>query len=115
MGTPSILPDGGRVPFVRTSGGTGYASAVMEHATAPGPFFKATLQWNNARAAWDLTRRDGVRYEFGTAGATGVRLIGIVDRSGNRLRIERGGAHISRIVSPHGRTLDFSATERRTG
>jgi hypothetical protein len=103
-----ILPDGGRVPFVRTSGGTGYASAVMEHATAPGPFFKATLHWNNARAAWDLTRRDGVRYEFGTAGATGVRLIAIVDRSGNRLRIERSGAHVSRIVSPHGRTLDFT-------
>jgi uncharacterized protein RhaS with RHS repeats len=50
----------------------------------------------------------GVRYEFGTADATGVRLIGIVDRSGNRLRIERSGAQISRLVSPHGRTLDFT-------
>jgi YD repeat-containing protein len=35
-------------------------------------------------------------------------LIGIVDRSGNRLRIERSGAQISRLVSPRGRTLDFT-------
>ncbi len=53
-----ILPDGGRVHFVRTSGGMGYASAVMEHIETPSQFFKATLRWNNARAVWDLTRRD---------------------------------------------------------
>ena len=38
-----ILPDGGRVHYVRTSPGTGWADAVFEHTTTPSAFYKSTV------------------------------------------------------------------------
>ena len=101
-----ILPDGGRVHYVRTSPGTGHTTAVMEHTTSPTPFYKSVVAWNASRVGYDLTFRDGTVYEFGHP--NDARLIGIRDRFGNRLVIERNGITILRIVSPHGRALEFT-------
>jgi RHS repeat-associated protein len=105
-----ILPDGGRVHFVRTSPGTGHLTAVMEHTSTPTVFQKAEIRWNSSasRQSWDLTLRDGTVYEFGNKLTNNVRLVGIVNRHGQRLVIQRNGINVSRIISPHGRILDFT-------
>jgi RHS repeat-associated protein len=105
-----ILPDGGRVHFVRTSPGTGHLTAVMEHTSTPTAFQKAEIRWNSSasRGSWDLTMRDGTVYEFGNWLNNKVRLVGIVNRHGQRLVIQRSGINVSRIISPHGRILDFT-------
>ena len=58
-----ILPDGGRVHYVRTSPGTGWADAVFEHTTTPSAFYKSIIRWNGH--GWDLTLKDGTVYVFG--------------------------------------------------
>lgn len=52
-----ILPDGGRVHYVRISAGTGFTNAVYEHTATPTAFYKSRIAWNGH--GWDLTLRDG--------------------------------------------------------
>jgi hypothetical protein len=54
-----VLPDGGRVHYVRISPGTDYVTAEFEHTSSPTRFYKSRIKWNGM--GWDLTLRDAVR------------------------------------------------------
>lgn len=54
-----ILQDGGRVRYNRTSSGTGYADAVMEHTGTPTAFLKSTLSRDNTYNRWVVKFVDG--------------------------------------------------------
>ncbi|MGH9330607.1 MAG: kelch repeat-containing protein, partial [Vicinamibacterales bacterium] len=105
-----ILPDGGRVHYVRTSSGTGFADAVFEHTSSPSSFHKSKIVWNGS--GWDLTLKDGTVYVFGdTAPLQSIR-----DRYGNTIRLTwsstnaygHGTGNILKITSPNGRFLEFT-------
>ncbi len=96
---------------MRTSPGTGYTDAVMEHTGTPTAFYKSKLTWNTTRPGWDLTFRDGTVYQFTTMGSPGPFLVGIRDRLGNQLTLTRAGSYnqrIGRITSPSGRWVEFT-------
>jgi RHS repeat-associated protein len=106
-----ILPDGGRIHYVRTSDGFGFADAIFTHQ--PGPtttatpteFYKSTLAWNDN--GWDLTLKDGTVYVFGKE----APLQAIRDRNGNTLTITHANGqtgNITRVTSPSGRWIAFS-------
>ena len=108
-----ILPGGGRVHYVRTSGGTSYSDAVFE-TNAPGAWTKSMITWNAVRAGWALAFRDGRRWFFNDYQPVSE----MVDRNGNLTRIEReadGGTtgKVTRIISPNGRILTFSYVGER--
>jgi RHS repeat-associated protein len=105
-----ILPDGGRVHYVRTSAGTGYADAVFEHTSSPSSFQKSKIAWNGS--GWDLTLKDGTVYVFGdTAPIQSIR-----DRYGNTIRYTwsstngygHGTGNILKVTSPNGRFIEFT-------
>ena len=86
-----MLPNGGRVPFVRTSPGTGRTGAVLVHTGTPGAFHGARLSWNGA--AWDLELRDGSRFSFPPCDGAVVRpeqcgLSGYRDAQGRLIPID---------------------------
>jgi RHS repeat-associated protein len=100
-----ILPDGGRIHYVRTSAGTGFVDAVYEHTATPTPFYKSRLAWNGA--GWDLTLRDGTVYVFGDV----APLQAIRDRFGNIITIEHSNGtqgNVTRVVSQNGRSIAFT-------
>jgi RHS repeat-associated protein len=102
-----ILPDGARVHYPRISPGTGEANAVFEHATTPSLFFKSRIRRANNR--WELTLRNGTTYTFADAVVPTLQFI--EDRYGNSISIARGvAAHgkVTRVISPHGRWLEFT-------
>jgi YD repeat-containing protein len=114
-----VLPDGTRIRYDRTSSGTGYTNAVLEHTATPTRFFKSVLSWNPTFNGWDLTLVDGTRYEFFVDFVPEVVVLRAVqDRFGNRLEIARdSNRRITQIRSPHGRGLDFTydTSDRITG
>jgi len=100
-----ILPDGGRVYYVRVSSGTGFTDAVYEHTTTPSAFYKSYIYWNGT--GWNLTLKNGTVLDFPDFGP----LRAIRDRNGNQLTITRSGGGlgtITQITSPNGRWLQFS-------
>jgi RHS repeat-associated protein len=102
-----ILPDGGRVHYVRVSSGEGYAEAEYKSTSKPGPFYASTIKWNTTENAWDLSLTDGLTYEFGD----NAPLDAIRDRFGDQLTITRTEGQkglITQITSPHGRWVTFS-------
>jgi RHS repeat-associated protein len=99
-----VLPDGGRVHYVRISAGTGYANAVYEAQTVPGAFYRSTLSWNTTVNGWDLRLQDGTIYRFGDV----APLQAIIDRYGNQLTITRTGSCITQLTTPHGRWVKFT-------
>jgi hypothetical protein len=44
----------------------------MEHTPTPTAFYKARLTWNATRNGWDITRVDGLVYQFTAAGNIGA-------------------------------------------
>jgi RHS repeat-associated protein len=109
-----ILPDGGRVHFVRTSPGTGFADAVYEHAATPSAFHGAKIAWNAPGVNWYLTLRDGTRYTFPEAFSATVpaqaAVIEIRDRFGDILQLDRDptSRDLLKITSPSGRWIEFT-------
>jgi len=106
-----ILPDSGRIHYVRVSPGTGFTDAVLEHketattSATPTGFYKSVLKWNGD--GWDLRLKDGTVYVFGDS----APLQAIRDRYGNTITIHRTNGqmgNITRVVSPHGRWLEFT-------
>ncbi len=101
-----ILPDGGRVHYVRTSPGTGWSDAIFEHTGSPSAFYKSHIVWNGN--GWDLTLKDGTKLVFLDNGP----LTFIVDRYGNRTSLIRTAAdpkgNIQVIRSPNGRWIQFT-------
>ena len=99
--------DGSQVRFNRISGTGHYSTSVFEANEAPGPFYKALLQYNAAAGpAMEVKTRTGEIYRF-RAGAGGGYLIEQLDRFGNSTKITRSGSQINRITSPSGRYVDF--------
>jgi RHS repeat-associated protein len=100
-----ILPDGGRIHYVRVSAGTGWVTAVYEHTTTPTEFYKSRIAWNGS--GWDLTLRDGTVYVFGDV----APLQAIRDRFGNEITVEHANGqfgNVRRVVSQNGRSITFS-------
>jgi RHS repeat-associated protein len=100
-----VLPDGGRIHYVRISPGTAFWDAVYEHTATPTPFYKSKIIWNGG--GWDLTLRDGTVYVFGDF----APLQSIRDRFGNAITVEHtggAGGPVSRVVSQNGRWLSFT-------
>jgi RHS repeat-associated protein len=110
-----IMPDGGRVHYVRTSPGTGYTDAVYEATNTPGPFFGSRITWNPATPGFDLTLTNGTTLLFGEM----APLQAIRDRFGNTLTLTRASGqtgNITQITSPHGRwaKLSYDGSDRVT-
>jgi RHS repeat-associated protein len=104
-----ILPDGGKVHYVRTSSGTGHTDAVFEHSGTPSKWQSSTITWNGN--GWDLAMADGSVLVFGNK----APLQRIVDRNGNVTEINRQGdyygsetGYVTSVVSPNGRWLEFT-------
>jgi RHS repeat-associated protein len=100
-----ILPDGGRIHFVRISPGTGFTNAVYEHTSTPSVFYKSQLFWNGN--GWDLKLKDGTVYVF----ADFAPLQSVRDRYGNQVSITRSGGatgNIARLTSQNGRWIQFT-------
>jgi YD repeat-containing protein len=97
-------PDGGTIHYVRTSPGTGYADAVFEHTTTPGPFYQSRMVWNGD--GWDLTLKDGTVYVFGDP----EPLQAIRDRFGNTVQLTWDAANerVTKVTSPTGRFIEFT-------
>jgi RHS repeat-associated protein len=103
-----ILPDGGRVHYVRTSPGTSWSDAVYESTGEAGSFAGSVITWNGA--SWDMSLKSGITLVFGGF----APLIAIRDRFGNTLSIKRAGGltgNIKEIVSPNGRWAKFTYDE----
>lgn len=103
-----ILANGTRVHYVRTSPGNDFATAVFQ-SSAPGPWHNSIIARNQTRLGWDLFFRDGRKWFFFQF----QPLMEMTDSNGNVTHIVRqdaGGTSgkVTRIVSPNGRTIDFS-------
>jgi RHS repeat-associated protein len=97
-----ILPDGGRIHYVRISPGTGFGDAVYEHTETPSAFYKSRISWNSA--TWELRLKDGTLYVFPEY----QPLQSIRDRYGNQITIARTAGKITQITSPNGRWIQFT-------
>jgi YD repeat-containing protein len=112
-----ILPDGGRVHYVRTSAGTGWTDAVFSHeerptdtpptSATPTAFYKSVLSWRPEGGGWNLTLTDGTVYVFGE----NAPLQAIRDRYGNTITITRANGqngNITQVTSPNWRWIQFT-------
>jgi RHS repeat-associated protein len=106
-----VLPDGAKIHFVRTSAGVGFTDAVFQHketettSATPTAFYKAVMTWNGL--GWDIRLKDGTVYVFGE----NAPLQAIRDRYGNTVSIIHANGqsgNITRVMSPHGRWIEFS-------
>jgi len=119
-----ILPDGGRIRYLRTSGTNCYDSTLV-HASSGTRFYHSTLMWDSTVQCWIVKLKDGTVYRFlapdlGTVTLTpapvtvpivppGAMLSDILDRYGNRVTIARDSAlRITQITPPNGRWMKFS-------
>ena len=82
----------GRVHYVRTSPGTGWADAVFEHTSTPSAFYKSAIRWNGH--GWDLTLKDGTVYVFGE----NAPLQAIRDRYGNTMTVAHANGQTGNIT-----------------
>jgi RHS repeat-associated protein len=112
-----ILPDGGRVHYVRISSGQYWWDAVFESTTTPGPFYRSRIAWVGSVTVgvWDLTLADGTLFEFGE----NAPLQFIRDRYGNFITLTRTNGklgNITQVTSSSGRwvKLTYDASNRIT-
>ncbi len=109
-----VLPDGGRVHYVRTSPGVGFGDAVFAHTGSPTVFSGSTIRWVQVGGGWDLRLRDGTLLRFGI----NAPLQWIRDRAGNTVTLHRAGGEplgpIVRVAASNGRwlALDYDAASR---
>jgi len=102
-----ILPDGGRVHYVRISAGTGWTDAVYRSTSNPGTFHGSEIKWDGATPGFDLTLTNGYTFVFGEV----APLQAIRDPYGNTLTLTRTNGqngNITKITSPHGRWVKLS-------
>jgi YD repeat-containing protein len=106
-----VLPDGGRIPFVRTSPGTGHTGAVLMHAGSPSAFHGSRLRWTDP--GWELDLVNGSHYTFPACGAGVVRaeqcaLAGYRDGQGRSLTFDRdANGDLRRVSSGWFRGINF--------
>lgn len=104
-----VLPDGGRVHYVRISPGTNYIDAVFESTSTPTRFYKSKITWNGN--GWDLTLTDGTVYVYGDT----TPLQSMRDRYGNTIRYTRTNSsargyygNITQLTGSNGRWIQFT-------
>lgn len=100
-----MMPDGGKVHFVRISSGTGFADAVFQAKTTPSEFYLSKIVYNGN--GWTLTMKNGTQYIFGD----NAPLQAIRDRHGNQITISRPGGpntNITQVSSSNGRWIAFT-------
>lgn len=103
--TDLILPDGGRIHYVRVSPGSLWYDAVYEHTSTPSAFYKSQIYHNGT--GWDLRLLDGTVFVFPEY----APLSSIRDRYGNQLTITRAfgiTGNITQLTSPNGRWIQFT-------
>lgn len=110
-----ILPDGGRIHYVRTNNGS--TPYTFEHTATPTRFYKSTLiaVARGQIGGWDIHLRDGTTLQFQKwhrgmwIHSVDVRLVGIRDRHGNTVQVQRDDQmRVHRIISPNNRWVEFS-------
>ena len=106
-----ILPDGGRVHFVRTSAGTSWTDAVYTHTATPSEYYGAVISYVGGK--WKLRMRDGrVMYFYdcpGCSSSRGAALREFYDRLGNKLTLTRdANANLTQIANPDGRYINLT-------
>ena len=110
-----VLPDGGLIRYERTNPGS--SPFAFEHTATPTGFYKSTMVAvsRGLIGGYDIRLRDGTTLQFIKIDrgfgihSSDVRLVGIVDRYGNTLIINRDGSNrISRLATPNGRWVEFS-------
>lgn len=107
-----VLPDGGKIRYVRTSPGTLRVGSVMQHTSSPTGFYGSTLWWDNA-SGWNIKLKNGtlLRFHLSTGSGNGPApsISEIWDRNGNKLFIPRDNQQrISKITTLHGRWIEFT-------
>ena len=113
-----ILPDGARIHYVRTSPGTDFLNAFYEHTATPTRYFKSTLHFDGFPGSrWVITLKDGTKYRFAEScpACQSGTLLGIEDRNGNKVKIERmfvngfndPAGPLTQLTSPSGRWIKF--------
>ncbi len=108
-----IMPNGGQVPYTRTTTGNSYSNAVFA-TSAAGVWAGSQIQWGDPYQGWDLFFRDGRLWHFGIV----APLEYMQDRNGNRLSFTReygsgSGAYgpITQITTPNGRWVALTNNE----
>jgi RHS repeat-associated protein len=101
-----VLPDGGRIHYVRITPGTGITDdMVFEHTSTPTVFYKSRITRQAGQAGWYLRLRNGTVYHFGD----NTPLQYIEDRYGNRITLSwTVTGNITRVAAPGGRWIDFT-------
>jgi RHS repeat-associated protein len=102
-----VLPDGGKIKFVRTSAGSGYVEAEYEARETTGAWQGAILRWVTSSGSWVLRRRDGMKFGFGVF----TPLQTIENRDGDRITLVREGSADGPVVeirTPHNRGIDLT-------
>ncbi|MEQ1727380.1 MAG: RHS repeat-associated core domain-containing protein [Vicinamibacterales bacterium] len=110
-----VLEDGARIHFDRTSPGTGWFDAIYTHTQTPSRFYMSSIRWQPSTVLghWRLTFPSGDIWMFAESSAatapSAAGLIGILDRFGNRIDVERSGpyASVSRVSTSNGRYIAF--------
>jgi RHS repeat-associated protein len=100
-----MMPDGGKVHYVRTSTGTGFQDAVFQAQATASEFYLSKIVYNGN--GWTMTLKNGSVYVFGD----NAPLQAIRDRHGNQITITRPGGpntNITQLTSPNGRWIRFT-------
>src|SRR6266852_700468 len=107
-----ILPDGGRIHYVRVSSGTYFTDAVYEATSTDTEFYGSTIFWNGR--GWNLRFKNGTVWTFPDSFHNSIinqaAITSIQDRFGNLVSIARNSSNgnITQIISPNGRWLQFT-------
>jgi YD repeat-containing protein len=108
-----ILPDGGRIRYLRTAGTNCYDSTLV-HTSTPTRFNESSLKWEKNEQKWVLRRKDGSIYRFASGGLDRsltpfMSLVEFQDGSGNTLTIARDKlGRVTSITSPCGLWMRFA-------
>jgi YD repeat-containing protein len=113
-----ILPNGSRIHFdgisPASTEGT-YTQAVYENFSSQTSWYGAILAWDTSfpGATWSITTKDGTKYFFPdsyrSTNPAGSALLGIRDRHGNTLTVNRDSSGaVTQILSPGGRYINFT-------
>jgi YD repeat-containing protein len=106
-----IMPDAGRVHYTRTSAGTNWWDAVLEHNTTASSFYGSMISWNGN--GWDFKFKNGTVYTFpessGVPSGSHSAISRMKDRYGNAITMTRDPATgvLQKIITANGRWISF--------
>lgn len=108
-----VMPCSQGITFNLASGSTTWPftpATVWKHTATNSAFYGATLQFlfdtTSEGAHWVLTKKDGSQYWFNRHTPNSLALI--QDRFGNQVQMVYNGGLLEQVISPSGRTIDFT-------